>query len=221
MEYETGRATVCIDDERELRVEVFDKEVAGALGEDLEPPLTGSLRVEPVAVPRDRQDEIRSELVAADVFLENGGLHLHLIARFQGLDRIPGRVAAVLMEHEARCSAARVDDEGDLGVDHLQEKLAGTLGEDFESRLVGGLCVELVALAGHCDDEIRSELVAADVFLEDGGINLYLMPLLRRLEQRGGGIEKMQADVIDAGVRRRVRKYDDAGTALGIESNPG
>jgi len=37
MEYDTRRATVCIDDERELRVEVFEKEVAGTLGEDLEP----------------------------------------------------------------------------------------------------------------------------------------------------------------------------------------
>jgi hypothetical protein len=71
MKHDTRGATVCVDDERELRVEVFDKEVAGALGEDLEPRLTGRLRVKPVAVPRDRKDEVRRELVAADVSVKD------------------------------------------------------------------------------------------------------------------------------------------------------
>ena len=221
MVYETGRAAVCIDDERDLRVEVFEKEVAGTLGEDLEPPLTGSLRVQPVAVPRDRLDEIRSELVTAGVFLEDCGVHLHLLALFRRPDLIPGRVVAVLMEHDARCASGVVDDEGELRVDHLQEKFAGALGEDFESRLVGGLCVELVALARNCDDEIRGELVAAGVFLEDGGIHLHFLALFRRLEEWEGGIEKMEADVVGAGVRRRVRENDDAGAALRLEADPG
>ena len=103
----------------------------------------------------------------------------------------------------------------------FRKKLAGALGEDLESRLVGGLCVELVALARNGDDEIRSELVAADVFLEDGGVHLHFLPLFRRLEEREGGIEKMEADVVGAGGRRRVREDDDAGAALRIEADPG
>ena len=93
-----------------------------------------------------------------------------------------------------------VDDECELRVDHLQEKFALALGEDFESRLVGGLGVELVAFAGDGDDEIRGELVAADVFLEDGGVHLHFLALFRRLEEWEGGIEKMEADVVGAGV---------------------
>src|SRR3954447_25400026 len=154
MQDDARSSPVRVNDERELRVDDFQEEVALVLSEDLDSRLTRGLRVEMVAFARDAQDEIRSELVAADVFLEDGGVQLHFLALFRRADQIARRVVAVLMEHDARCASGVVDDERQLGVDDLEKKLAGTFGEDFESRLVGGLCVELVALAGDGDDEI-------------------------------------------------------------------
>jgi hypothetical protein len=125
------------------------------------------------------------------------------------------------VQHEARCAAVCIDHECDLRVDDFVKEVVIILGEDFEARLSRRLRVEMFAFARDSDDECRRELIAAGVFLEHRGVDLHFLPLLRRLEQRNGWIEKMKADVIDAGVRRRIRQDDDAGAALRIESDPG
>src|SRR5437763_12549913 len=115
MQDDARSSPVRIDDERELRVEVFDKEVVNAFGEDLESRLTRGLRVEMAAVARDRQDEIRRELVSANVSVKDLRIDGNLLVRFRrrrlAFHSLSRMVGAVLMQYETRRVAVRIHDE--------------------------------------------------------------------------------------------------------------
>jgi hypothetical protein len=57
-------------DERDLRVDDLVEEVALALRKDLEPRLTRELRIEMRVIARDGEEDVRCELVAAGVVIE-------------------------------------------------------------------------------------------------------------------------------------------------------
>ena len=70
------------------------------------------------------------------------------------------------------------------------------------------------------EDEVRRELVAADVAVEDLRDRRRSPSALSAPASSGsGGIEQMPADVVDAFVRGRVRQHDHADAALRIEAD--
>src|SRR4051812_36711806 len=137
-----------INDERELRVEVFDKEVMNALGENLESRLTRRLRVEMVARSGKCDDEIRSELVASDVTVKDLRIDGNLLVLFRrrrlAFDSLRRMIGAVLMVYETGRTAVCIDDERHLRVEVFEKEVAGTLGEYLEARLTGSLRVKPV-----------------------------------------------------------------------------
>src|SRR3954447_24287681 len=177
MQDDARRSPVRINDERELRVEVFDKEVVKALGEDLESRLTGSLRVEMAAVARDAHDEIRRELVAANVSVKDLRIDGNLLVLFHrwrlAFNSLRRMVGAVLMVYQTGRATACIDDERHLRVEVFEKEVAGTLGENLEPPLTGSLRVKPVPVPRDRLNEVWSELVTAGVFLEDGGIHLH------------------------------------------------
>src|SRR4051812_674026 len=104
MQDDARSSPVRIDDERELRVDDFQEEVALVLGEDLESRLTRGLRVEMVAVARDAQDEIRRELVASGVSVKDLRIDGNLLVLFHrrrlAFDSLRRMIGAVLMVYE-------------------------------------------------------------------------------------------------------------------------
>jgi hypothetical protein len=70
MQYDFGRATGGVRDERHLRIDHLQEEIALSLGEDLDRVLAGELREEMVARMRDRDDHVRRELIRTDERIE-------------------------------------------------------------------------------------------------------------------------------------------------------
>ena len=92
-------------------------------------------------------------------------------------------VGALLVQRQAGGAAIGIGLEGNLGVDNLVEEVALALRKNLDLGLAGGLGKELVAFAGDGQDEVRPQLVLADVSVEKLRINGNLLVLLGRRQQ--------------------------------------
>ncbi len=92
----------------------------------------------------------------------------------------------------------RIRIEGQLRVHHLQEKLPLAFGEYLELWLSGELREKLIALARDSHYRIRSQLVSANVVVEDLRIDRDFFVLFDRfnLIQWIAGVEQMPSDVV-------------------------
>ena len=89
-------------------------------------------------------------------------------------------VRAVLVQRQAGGAAGSIGLKGNLGVDHFVEEIPLALRKNLDLGLAGGLGKELIAFAGDSQDEVRGQLVLADVSVKDLRIDGNLLVLLGR-----------------------------------------
>src|SRR5579863_2742208 len=111
------------------------------------------------------------------------------------------QVRSALVQHQRYRLPLTVGLEGNLRVDDLQEKILVAFRKHLEFWLAGGLREELIALPRDRQDEVRSQLVASQVTVEQFRIDGSLLVLLRWLEralrkERSLRIQQMQTDII-------------------------
>jgi hypothetical protein len=151
---QAGGAAAGVGLEGNLCVDNLVEEIPLALREYREPRLPRSLHEKLVAFTSDGQDEVRPELVFANVPLEHlriNGDFVGLLGRGGGralsLNPLGRRVGAVLVQRQACGAPAGIGPEGNLRIDDLEEEIALALRENLDLGLAGGLAKELVALA--------------------------------------------------------------------------
>ena len=98
-------------------------------------------------------------------------------------------VGAVLVEDDLGSAALRAWNEADLGVDSFEEIVGGRFGEEFELGLARGLKEKMIAFARDGENEIRGELIAANVAIEQFGIDGNFLVLLGGVGERDGSVE--------------------------------
>ena len=110
----------------------------------------------------------------------------------------------------------------------LREKVLLTFGKRFKLRrgdaLCEGLCEEAVAIASDFENQVRRQLIASGVVVEELRINVNLGVLLWRLGRLGIAkrqlrVQEMKSDVIDTGRSRSIGEYNDTGTRFKIASD--
>ena len=114
-------------------------------------------------------------------------------------------------------------------VSHLGEEVLLAFGKQFKLRpgdglavdLCEALCEEAVAVAGDFENEVRRQLIAPGVVIEELRINRNLGVLLWRLGigKRQLRVQEMKTDVIDTGRSRSIGQYNDPDTLFRIVSD--
>jgi hypothetical protein len=133
------------------------------------------------------------------------------------------------VQTNARGSAIRASFKGDLVTNrHPREKVLLTFGKHFKpwrgDTLCEGLREEAVAVASDFENQIRRQLIASDVVVEELRIDMNLGVLLLRLGRLKIGkrqlrIQEMKSDVIDTGRSSRIGQYNDTGPCFEIASD--
>ena len=87
--------------------------------------------------------------------------------------------------------------------------------------LYEALCEEAVAVAGDFENEVRRQLIAPGVVIEELRINRNLGALLWRLGigERHLRVQEMKTDVIDTGGSKSIGQYNDPDTRFRIVSD--
>src|SRR5208282_886760 len=128
-------------------------------------------------------------------------------------------IAAALMQDQLGGAAAAVGNKSDLCINDFQKIIAVAFGKDLKLRLAGSLFEEVVAFSRDGDDEIRGQLVASEVTLEQLGIDGDLLMLFGRRHQWNAGVQQVTANVIDAGHGSRVGQQNHTHAGLGVEAH--
>lgn len=107
-----------------------------------------------------------------------------------------------------------------LHIGHFQKEVFIVLSEDLVARLSRRLNKQRVAIPGDRDNT-RRQFIAADVIVEELGINLDLLMLFRHFQfcQLTTFVEDMATEIVN--VVSRVRQYHHANAPLGNESYKG
>ncbi len=75
------------------------------------------------------------------------------------------------MEHHCGGPSLVIRYKRDTGLNDLEEVILVAFSEQFKSWLVCGLKKQVITVAGNRQDEIRCDLVSADIAVEEFGID--------------------------------------------------
>ena len=218
MQHEFRRTPVRISLECDLRVDDLQEIIALALRKHLKLRLSGRLHEQVTAFARHGEDEVGRQLVTADVALEQFRVDGNLLVNFwRAGGRLafepPGRhILTVLVQNQLGRAALIIGLESYLGVDDFVEVFTIAFRKYLGLALSGRLYKQVVAFAGHGEDEVWSQLVLANIAIEQIRIDGDFLAFLRRpyLYQGALGIEQVQADIVDAGSGEGIRQHDNA-----------
>src|ERR1700733_695458 len=186
----------------DLGVNDREKIIAITLGENLGLGLPCCLREEMIVFAGNRQNEVRRQLITSDITVEdlwrNDDLFVLFRWRCISGDSVSMNIPSVLVQDYLFRRPFTIGDESNLSIDNFQEIVPIALRKDLEFRLARGLLEETVALFRNRNVEIRSQLIASDVAVEQLRIDSDLLMLLRGRIQRNARIEQVAPDVINA-----------------------
>jgi len=163
-----------------LGVHDLVEEVALPRSEDLDRRLPCDLGKEAIVLSGHDDGYARHKVVPPRVSLEDLRVERHLLGNdCVTLDSRSALVDTVLMEHHGNGLPLRVGLERQLRVDDLVEEVSLRFRVDIVDCLSGELNEEAAAFARHSKEHGGRQLIAADVTIEDRGVERDCGPRLR------------------------------------------